>query len=116
MSVECDSVQLLTKYVKEKDKMNLSEKYKVGETYTTTKSGITGTIEQVAANATGSVRILVITSEGVKHWTTATKQAIGARVSLARANKPSTYPQVGDNLSTATAGPSDPKIAQLRRA
>lgn len=53
--------------------MNLSEKYKVGESYTTTKSGITGTIEQVAANATGSVRMLVITDDGVKHWTTATK-------------------------------------------
>jgi len=43
---------------------------KVGQIYTTAKSGVTGTIKQVIANANGTQRILLDVN-GIDRWTTA---------------------------------------------
>lgn len=41
----------------------------VGQTYTTSKSGVTGTIKEIVANQTGSFRILLDVN-GSDRWTT----------------------------------------------
>ena len=43
--------------------------YKVGDTYTTLKSQVTGVIKEIVPNASGSVRIL-LSVEGQDRWTT----------------------------------------------
>lgn len=47
---------------------------KIGETITTTKSGITGKVEEVVKNASGSVRVR-LTVDGKPRWTTIKQQA-----------------------------------------
>lgn len=41
----------------------------LGEQYTTAKSGVTGTVAEIVKNASGSVRVRLITREG-ERWTT----------------------------------------------
>lgn len=41
----------------------------VGQTFTTAKSGVTGTIKEIVANANGSQRIL-LDVDGTDRWTT----------------------------------------------
>ena len=41
----------------------------VGSQFTTLKSGVTGTIEEIVQNPSGSVRVRLMTSEGTR-WTT----------------------------------------------
>lgn len=43
--------------------------YEVGDTFTTLTSHVTGVIEQIVPNATGSVRIKLRTEDG-ERWTT----------------------------------------------
>jgi hypothetical protein len=42
---------------------------KIGETITTTKSGITGKVEEIVKNASGSVRVR-LEVDGKPRWTT----------------------------------------------
>ena len=42
---------------------------KVGDTYTTQKSGVTGTIQEIVPNANGSLRVR-LDVEGNSRWTT----------------------------------------------
>ena len=41
----------------------------VGSQFTTQKSGVEGTIEEIVENPSGSVRLRLMTSEGIR-WTT----------------------------------------------
>lgn len=41
----------------------------VGSQFTTLKSGVTGTIEEIVQNPSGSMRVRLMTSEGTR-WTT----------------------------------------------
>lgn len=41
----------------------------VGEQYTTAKSGVTGQVAEIVKNASGSLRVRLITREG-ERWTT----------------------------------------------
>jgi hypothetical protein len=43
----------------------------IGETYTTTKSGVTGVVREVVANPTGTWRVRLETADGSDRWTTA---------------------------------------------
>ncbi len=43
--------------------------YKVGDLFTTLKSGVTGTIEEIVSNSSGSVRVRLNTPKG-ERWTT----------------------------------------------
>lgn len=42
----------------------------IGQTYTTAKSGVVGTIKEIVANANGTQRLLLDVS-GTDRWTTA---------------------------------------------
>lgn len=42
----------------------------IGQTYTTTNSGVVGTIKEIVANANGSQRLLLDVN-GTDRWTTA---------------------------------------------
>ena len=42
---------------------------KVGDTYTTQKSGVTGTIQEIVPNANGSLRVR-LSVNGSDRWTT----------------------------------------------
>lgn len=42
----------------------------LGDTYTTTKSGVTGVVCEVVANATGTWRVRLETADGTDRWTT----------------------------------------------
>lgn len=42
---------------------------KVGDTYTTQKSGVTGTIQEIVSNANGSLRVR-LSVNGADRWTT----------------------------------------------
>lgn len=42
----------------------------VGQTYTTHKSGVTGKIEEIVNNPTGTSRIRMKTEDGSDRWTT----------------------------------------------
>jgi hypothetical protein len=42
----------------------------LGDTYTTTKSGVTGIVREIVANATGSWRVRLETATGDDRWTT----------------------------------------------
>jgi hypothetical protein len=46
------------------------EAMNIGETFTTQKSGVTGTIAEVIKNASGSVRVLLTLPNGDSRWTT----------------------------------------------
>lgn len=46
-----------------------SDMIALGEQYTTAKSGVTGTVAEIVKNASGSVRVRLITREG-ERWTT----------------------------------------------
>lgn len=48
---------------------------KIGETITTTKSGITGKVEEVVKNASGSVRVRLTTDNG-ERWTTVSAESM----------------------------------------
>jgi hypothetical protein len=41
----------------------------VGEQFTTAKSGVTGTVAEIVKNASGSLRVRLITKQG-ERWTT----------------------------------------------
>jgi len=41
----------------------------VGSQFTTLKSGVTGTVEEIVENPSGSVRLRLMTDEGTR-WTT----------------------------------------------
>ena len=41
----------------------------IGSSFTTLKSGVEGTIEEIVENPSGSVRLRLMTSEGIR-WTT----------------------------------------------
>jgi hypothetical protein len=41
----------------------------IGDTYTTTKSGVTGVVVEIVANTTGSFRVRLETTDGDR-WTT----------------------------------------------
>ena len=43
--------------------------YKIGDTFTTLKSKVTGTIQEIVPNASGSVRVRLATDNG-ERWTT----------------------------------------------
>ncbi len=43
--------------------------YKVGDTYTSQKSKVTGTIQEIVPNSNGSVRVK-LSVEGKTRWTT----------------------------------------------
>jgi len=43
----------------------------LGESYTTTKSGVTGIVKEVITNDNGSLRVL-LDVEGTERWTTVT--------------------------------------------
>ena len=42
----------------------------IGDTITTQKSGIVGTVQEIVQNRTGSLRVRVLTNEGDEVWTT----------------------------------------------
>lgn len=42
----------------------------IGDTYTTTKSGVTGVVAEIVANTTGSFRVRLQTPTGEDRWTT----------------------------------------------
>lgn len=42
----------------------------LGDTYTTTKSGVTGIVREVVANSTGSYRVRLELATGEDKWTT----------------------------------------------
>jgi hypothetical protein len=42
---------------------------KIGETFTTAKSGVSGKVEEVVKNANGSLRVR-LNVEGTERWTT----------------------------------------------
>jgi hypothetical protein len=43
----------------------------IGQEYTTAKSGVKGTIQEIVPNPSGSVRIRLVTKNGKDRWTTA---------------------------------------------
>lgn len=43
----------------------------VGETFTTAKSGVSGTVQEIVKNANGSSRIRLTLANGETRWTTA---------------------------------------------
>lgn len=43
----------------------------LGESYTTSKSGVTGTVKEVITNSNGSLRVLLDVA-GTERWTTVT--------------------------------------------
>jgi hypothetical protein len=42
----------------------------IGQTLTTAKSGVTGTVEEIVKNASGSVRVRLSLPSGDTRWTT----------------------------------------------
>jgi hypothetical protein len=42
----------------------------IGQEFTTQKSGVKGTIKEIVANPSGSVRIRLVTKTGKERWTT----------------------------------------------
>jgi hypothetical protein len=50
------------------------KKIKVGDTFTTQQSKVTGEVKEVVKNASGSVRIRLLTPKG-ERWTTAMQDA-----------------------------------------
>jgi len=42
----------------------------IGETFTTQKSGVSGTVEEIIKNANGSTRIRLSLANGDSRWTT----------------------------------------------
>lgn len=44
--------------------------FQIGDTYTTTKSGITGIIREIVENSTGSLRVRLELEDGSDKWTT----------------------------------------------
>ena len=42
----------------------------VGNTYTTAKSGVTGIVQEVVKNASGSARVSLLLPNGDTRWTT----------------------------------------------
>ena len=42
----------------------------VGNTYTTAKSGVTGVVEEIIKNASGSARVRLTLANGDTRWTT----------------------------------------------
>jgi hypothetical protein len=44
--------------------------FQIGDTITTAKSGVTGTILEIVVNDSGSLRIRLETEDGLEKWTT----------------------------------------------
>ncbi len=42
----------------------------IGNTYTTAKSGVTGTVNEIIKNASGSLRVALLLPNGDTRWTT----------------------------------------------
>jgi hypothetical protein len=49
------------------------ENITVGSQFTTQKSGVSGTVQEVIENATGSLRVRLSLSNGDSRWTTVKK-------------------------------------------
>ena len=49
--------------------------YKVGDLFTTLSSGVTGTISEIVKNASGSVRVKLVSDKG-ERWTTVSADAL----------------------------------------
>lgn len=49
--------------------VNLTKSPSVGQTFTTAKSGVTGTVQEIVQNANGSLRIR-LSVNGADRWTT----------------------------------------------
>jgi hypothetical protein len=45
----------------------------IGETFTTQKSGVSGTVQEVIKNANGSTRVRLSLANGDSRWTTVKK-------------------------------------------
>lgn len=49
--------------------VNLTKSPEIGKTFTTAKSGVTGTVQEIVKNANGSLRVR-LTVDGADRWTT----------------------------------------------
>lgn len=67
---KCQSMLDADSDVTDADALETSPPFTVGQTYTTHRSGITGTIEEIVPNRTGSFR-LRLDVNGEERWTTA---------------------------------------------
>lgn len=50
--------------------VNLTKSPEIGKTFTTLSSGVTGTVQEIVENASGSLRVRLELPNGDSRWTT----------------------------------------------